>query len=1572
MGIFDSELGDVNHPIIRGANNHNIANEESSWVAPGNLLKLGKASAVSGFYSLVNTGIAIGRWTGATDQENIDIKDKMYSLDNDLGDYYRQNQTAADVGGFILGSIAPGMLGTKIANAGQKMLGATRLGVLGDNMAASIGLLPSIEKKLITKAVEETAATGRSYLTSPKAWASLGVAMTDDYLQGAAYMLASEAAMSQSPLFDNVSASDMISDAFSLSTAGLGFSAAFRGAGIFSRAKKVQSETDLMLNPARHVSILPEGASPSMRVAKWMEDVKTRPDVDNELYRTTAKKTNDRLYLEMQRELNAITDGDPVLSRRLLEDLKGMDTQEVHQAMYKLDKVKRFGDTLDRKGMLEFWRKEKFTEETGGFDALAAAKEVGEGEAISRKVGKPINAAGDTIIVRRADGTTADSFLPQLSDLLRSKEQMIVSADKVIAGGQAFMVSHRGLDVSDLKSPRMEIEARNISYLERGKEIPVADVIPFEDITKLEHAANYMQQPVTVVREGENKIVTKAEDMKALAIEAKMEARERLVAAGVSLPEIAQRLNVSENFALDVTRATEKDLFRMQGSRYEVPETRELVKPYLEPQHYLTRYDSLTKDLKADIADVAKMKSYLDKVTEDFELKAAELIGRVNPTVGAAELPTPKMLDALAANRFGAGGQLLSFANGSYRSLNSLTEFIGKWVNDTVLANKTKTLQALQPFASRMAINREALIEFNQLDNAALSTGAKFKLVKTPEDKYFLVPHGTPAFGESLPDQIEIKNASTVEFIQQHIEANNKRLETLGYASELKGGSLGDLRDTFYAPPVNPDKYPHFAFVRDPSIGSGGVSTLFARSAGELQALIAETEKAFPNYQVIRKADSELYHKAMADYEFDKTIHDHAVDSSLSRKGIRSQFVPPSDSSSRLDEYLDWHGKAEATTVREAANTYYGHVFDRIEQLGWESVAAEKSTWSRRVSDLIKAKVDNPWMDYRRTALNLSKNAGPVSGVQDWISRKFDDAWNAAKAKFDEVRLTKSPEELDKLNDFLEKTGIGKPYESAILEAHANMNISKNVLAKFAARANSILVGLQLSADPIHASLNALSLPILLSSEASGLIKAIKENPEFANVRESLMTKVPETGDSFFSTRKVIAMAYRDLFGESAEALSQRYKDLGFDITELQQQRSIINDLSLAGHEKESQLWTKLDSAFDTARKLTGGKLAEHVNRFVSARVADILTEPMVASGKMSQADANAIINTFVNRTNGNSVAAQRPQLFQGPIGAMATMYQGYTWNMAQQLLRQIGEGDRKSAALAVGLQASLFGLNGVPGFEKINNLIATSNGNPEHKDLYSTLGGAISPDVADWLLYGLASNALGVIHPDLKTNLYSRGDVNPRNPTIISPNPMDWPAISSIGKMIGGLKSTMTSVAEGAPIWDATLQGLEHMGVNRTLTGLSQLVQGKSTDMAGRTISEIDMSNLGSYVRLAGLRPMHEAQALDGIYRYKAWQAEDKLKRMELSKSIRLKLDSGEDITEEDVQEFARKYLASGGAQDGFQRWYLNLVKEMEGSKVNRLATKMNNPEARYIQGVLGGIGLPEGLDKGINMEEE
>src|SRR5688500_18677179 len=74
------------------------------------------AATISGLGSIYNTFASGANLLGA-DMEMIDTAKKLEEIDLNWANYYRENQNAIDVAGFIGSSLIPGTVGIKALNA---------------------------------------------------------------------------------------------------------------------------------------------------------------------------------------------------------------------------------------------------------------------------------------------------------------------------------------------------------------------------------------------------------------------------------------------------------------------------------------------------------------------------------------------------------------------------------------------------------------------------------------------------------------------------------------------------------------------------------------------------------------------------------------------------------------------------------------------------------------------------------------------------------------------------------------------------------------------------------------------------------------------------------------------------------------------------------------------------------------------------------------------------------------------------------------------------------------------------------------------------------------------------------------------------------------------------------------------------------------------------------------------------------------------------------------------------------------------------------------------------------------
>lgn len=139
QSMFD--IADVHSEIGDG---ESLGSKAADFVTKGVPVAL-----ASGVVSILNTGISLGNMFG--DFEKISTEDQIRSYDDNLADYYVEHKEGADLGGFLVTSLAPGALGVRGLKALQSIKGG---GAIGEATASITGYAKSVEAAAIKRAAE--------------------------------------------------------------------------------------------------------------------------------------------------------------------------------------------------------------------------------------------------------------------------------------------------------------------------------------------------------------------------------------------------------------------------------------------------------------------------------------------------------------------------------------------------------------------------------------------------------------------------------------------------------------------------------------------------------------------------------------------------------------------------------------------------------------------------------------------------------------------------------------------------------------------------------------------------------------------------------------------------------------------------------------------------------------------------------------------------------------------------------------------------------------------------------------------------------------------------------------------------------------------------------------------------------------------------------------------------------------------------------------------------------------------------------------------------------------------------
>lgn len=992
-------------------------------------------------------------------------------------------------------------------------------------------------------------------------------------------------------------------------------------------------------------------------------------------------------------------------------------------------------------------------------------------------------------------------------------------------------------------------------------------------------------------------------------------------------------------------------------------------------------------------------KAYQMQIRKDIGVKAHDLALGKDAALFA---PAPDAKTG-GVTADGAGATMFGASNADYVQRAKLwVQDTGKQIALTTQRWRDAAIETLSPAINGIRGDLRASAELGSITTALRKSELRFSIVTNDDGAKMLVSREakkimeTPAAkasnwdeaielasGDGRVHSYPLTNESVIDFLEGIVKQNDGRVNkftNLYNASGISGhfGKPGEI----YVPPINTQKYPFFALVKTKNkVGLGSDTTMItAKSEEQLREYAASLAN---DYDIFYKADTAEFHKAMGDYQYSMTINENTINSDLLRRGKLADAIPETRPENVLTDWLEWTSKQEEKLVRTAVQVGNRQFFSELQFLS-ENYRMVSESQARGLGSALKSKIQDPFGDYIKTALNISKQGEfpLLDSLNEFVDKIGYSAGTAIARAQSRAQAGVLPwQDAQKV---MNEYGIGQGLTAENYRI-ANEIYPSNLIKDTLAKGNMWLANTTLRFDFINPLINMISTPIMIGTEVSALRKILAGDSKLAADFDAVMKVMGPDGRSMPSTTKLLSNSINNFFGKDKAALLTRYRDIGA-IKEISQiYHEVLDSLSFKSVLNPSKYAAKIDAAVEAGSKITGNTFMEDFTRFVSADVMRQISEPLVAGGKLTAKEQNAFISTFVNRVQGNYVTSQRPIVFQGTTGAAVSLFQTYAFNVLQQLTRHIQNGDKRTMMIFAGLQGSIFGLNGLPFFDAINTHLVGSwlANNPQHNDAYNILP-KFNKELGDWALYGSASAF--PLFGEQAPALYTRGDINPRHITILPTSFADIPIVSAANKAYDTVAGLGKNIAGGGDISQAMLRAMEHQGWNRPLAGMAQVFNGQSTTSKGALISaanEFDttakmaslqdrMIDFGGIPRMLGARPMDESIALNNLYRNKSYDALDKERIDRLGQIVKTKLANNEAPTKEDIEDFMLRYTRIGGRIENFssamQRW----SKDSHVSIINQTMQRVGSNSGMKLQAIMGGEGLEDRLNQTPLGEEE
>lgn len=796
-------------------------------------------------------------------------------------------------------------------------------------------------------------------------------------------------------------------------------------------------------------------------------------------------------------------------------------------------------------------------------------------------------------------------------------------------------------------------------------------------------------------------------------------------------------------------------------------------------------------------------------------------------------------------------------------------------------------------------------------------------------------------------DAITVDNAKVVQFFRTKVEQVQPMLVGLSKTAAAQKGKVVDWETKVWYPgrqDREAAKHINYVQLKNPGAGNKGLGMIMAPTAEALAAKRVALENKYGKEVIIKsqdQIDNELKNRLDI---FDDALHvdDYFMDYGFKKDGIAFDMIPTVDPNMVYTHLADMK-KQSAGAIKQLMQSAYADEFNAWEyahnreilNVGAFGEDAKKLAGSTSYSRLFNLALN-------QTDPNFYKK---WSEVQRSVDKAFSSVYHAITGMGKGDKATADYAEMNRL---AEKYGLPQVFDGKVGEfLQQTKAATPEILREAIPRLNWAASTLMLRLDLVQPIASVASFPVLAAPEIKHLVESLPELRK-QQVMSMLSVANPENGKLDFSNTRLMWKAAENWW--KSPELRQRYTDMGLLTNITKEYHEAVNAVAI-----DNEVWKQGLSGVKKAVVTVSDKMSyindssEEFLRFMSADIARQVLEAGGIKGDI----ADMAIRTFQNRVIGNYTYSQRPVMFQGWAGQAIGLFQTYQFNLIQQLLRHMGAGPARAGAM-MAIQSTVFGAKSLPGFDLLNQHIVEQSGG--ESDIYSNLAQATSNPVAEWALYGMGSNLLRPFFGD-SLDISSRGNINPRSPTIIPApwNPEEWVAFSMASKFWGAISTATDNLANGADVWPTFTEALSHNGLNRPLQGLAEIVAGQRTTNNGTfLLSTEDLNWLQMGARLMGSRGINETIAIDAYYRSNQMETARQERLNGVAQATRLMMSDG-NFDSNDYLNAMGSYTEAGGNIQNFDKWTHSNFMRATTSDVWKMSQAHHTPEGRYYQSVMG-----------------
>lgn len=569
------------------------------------------------------------------------------------------------------------------------------------------------------------------------------------------------------------------------------------------------------------------------------------------------------------------------------------------------------------------------------------------------------------------------------------------------------------------------------------------------------------------------------------------------------------------------------------------------------------------------------------------------------------------------------------------------------------------------------------------------------------------------------------------------------------------------------------------------------------------------------------------------------------------------------------------------------------------------------------------------------------------NATNGWLNRA--NPWSKTKtAAKDFVALTKAlgpymP--FESAADLIEKRGIGaRPWTAAGIGGKLNQ-FAATVLLRVAEVGQPIM--------NMAGIVNAMPAVIRQFSQQAG--ESVEDYAARIGHAASIFTQPDGTPIGIADMGKIGASALRRAWDPKSEAdyaymmsrgyitqeVAEFHRQFGAIESRSDWQKFFLGDPSIKNPQGIKQiLATKGVVGWMSALSDKSEDLSRSWGHMVGLEVADHL-------GIVDQGAKHSFAHDMANKMIANYAPQNRPEIFQGALGAPLGLFQSFIMNYYERMFRYVETKDYQSLITQYATQGALFGVTTVPGWNEFNSMMAAVS--PTGKDPTSAVNHEFPGPLGDLLAGGVLSNLPVLFSGGLTSgssllpgvDLYSRGDTSVRLPGSVA-----VPAFAIIGKIYQGIGTAIQAFSGDNPALSRTqiAEIVSNAIPNRPIAGIIEqfAANGNHTDQYGQLVTQTQGALEAAY-RLIGLRSERQSREITAYYANKNAMSHKAAADDVLRLATRAAVRGG---NEDALPGIYHQYLQNGGDPAQFRRWLKqNVIAATSTRGQRQLDAAMKDP---------------------------